>query len=368
MCIAILTTPKQIAEINAGKSNLKCRANVLPVLKAVPSPVRMTIGKEKIVREDGKKVDKFTYGDIDLSIGQTLMGVIDHGDVEFKNMSPDSMTVQYTEADGTTAEKVVLAGETATGFFEGTCVICYIPATEDRSARARIGFDRQVLSNFCRLYAIPIPVAGSETGIEFLSVEAAFQMVKAMLTRNAETLKGALSQKKPGDLKAFMNKATGIPEAWFKSIDGEKQMAHAVMEYLQAWAATCPVRHAILVFLISTAKGLGASIESISIHEHNEDPNYGTSCLPSDFRPLFDSDFAPKGDVFGRAITAVARKVDELGTHEAYVAYFKANYAPIFALEEEEEEIPTLGARLASEVDLEQPEGRTGSYGRTLSC
>ena len=370
MSFSVPTTREQMRAINDKKGNLKCRANVFPVLKVVPTPVKIAIRSEKILNDDGTKSEKIHYDNLDLQTGQVLMGVIAHGNVEFKNMNAESLTVEYKEADGTVKQKVVPAGESTTAFFEGNCAMGYIPADGDKPAMVHIGFDRLVLSNFCRLYAIPMPVAGSETGIDFLSVEAAFQIIKALLTRNQEILDGALDQKKPGDLKTFMGKAVGIPKSWFEATDGECPWSQLAMEYLQAWAATCPVRHSAIVNLINTAKGLGATIDNIFIHEHNQDGTYGTSCFPSDVRPLFDRDFAPKGDIMGKAVTAVARKIDELGTHEAYVAYFKANYAPIFKVEEEEEDISTttLGARLASEVDLAPPEGRTGSNSRTLSA
>ena len=88
---------------------------------------------------------------------------------------------------------------------------------------------------------------------------------------------------------------------------------------------------------------------------------------------LAEGIFKPKGKNFlGPVISAVARKVVELGSHAAYVNWFKETYPPLFELEstvEKEEtvdEIPSLGARLASDVDL-SPSGRTGSNGRTLS-
>jgi hypothetical protein len=61
----------------------------------------------------------------------------------------------------------------------------------------------------------------------------------------------------------------------------------------------------------------------------------------------------------GSAITAVARKVAELGTHEAYVSWFEGNFAPVFVLEEEAP--ATLGARTSSQANLPVPEARTMS-------
>ena len=52
-----------------------------------------------------------------------------------------------------------------------------------------------------------------------------------------------------------------------------------------------------------------------------------------DFRVLFDWMFDPVDrDELGRAITATARRVWELQTHAAYVAWFKEAFPPLFSL------------------------------------
>ncbi len=62
----------------------------------------------------------------------------------------------------------------------------------------------------------------------------------------------------------------------------------------------------------------------------------------------------PNGlNIFGSAITEAARKVDELKTHEVYVAWFKANFPAVFKLMEEDP--TTLGARTASQAELPLP-------------
>jgi hypothetical protein len=357
MCFSVCVTPKQLEVLRKG-SKLSSRANVFPVLKPVVNH-QNTDRKEKTTDAEGKPVDIFHTSELVLSEGQVLRGVTSHGFVEFANMSPASMMAKATNADGTVTEHEVLAGKTTMGFFEGTFFLCYLPACDGKPARVRVGADRQVISNFCGLFALPLRVEGSDVYLNFPNVEAVFQLLKAILTGDASILEEAMGQKKPGDLKKFMNKVKGIPDAWFNAVDGASQsLAYDAMEFLQFWAATCPVRHETLRRIMEAA---GVDAEHVDIYEHNEDGNYGTKSLPEDIRPLFDHDYVPKGgNVMGRAITAVARKVVELKTHAAYVAWFEGNFAPIFKLKEEE--TTSLGARTASQAELPLP-----AAGRSLS-
>jgi hypothetical protein len=244
------------------------------------------------------------------------------------------------------------------GFFEGTFFLCFLPACDNKPARVRVGADRQVISNFCRLFAAPLRVEGSDICLNFPNVEAPFQLFKAILTGDVSILEKALGQKKAGELKNFMGQVKGIPASWFSAVDGASQpMNIEAMGFLQYWAATCPVRHETLCKIMKAA---GVDAEYVDIYEYNDDGNYGTKNHPEDIRPLFDHDFVPKGgNVMGRAITAVARKVVELKTHAAYVAWFEESFAPIFKLDPA---TTTLGARTASQAELPLP-----AAGRTLS-
>lgn len=357
MCFSVCVTPKQLEVLRKG-SKLSSRANIFPVLRPVVNH-QNTDRKEKSTNAEGKSIDIFHTSELVLSEGQVLRGVTSHGFVEFTNMSPVSMMAKVTNADGTVTEQEVLAGENVTGFFEGTFFFCYLPACAGKPARVRVGADRQVISNFCQLFAVPLRVEGSDIRLNFPNVEAFFQLLKAILTGDVSILEKAMEQMKPGALKDFMGEVKGIPNAWFKAIDGaSRPLAFDAMEFLQAWAATCPVRHATLLEIMKAA---GVDAQYVDIHEHNGDGNYGTKSLPEDIRPLFDHDYMPKGgNVMGSAITAVARKVVELETHAAYVAWFEGNFAPVFKLKEEE--TTSLGARTASQAELPLP-----AAGRSLS-
>ena len=359
MCFSILVTPKQL-DILKKASKHTSRANVFPVLRPIVNP--KNVDSVDVTKDaDGNRKEVEITSELLLSEGQLLLGVIEHGQAEVTNMSPESLTVKVIDADGTESDMILLPGENAVSFFEGTFFACYLPACADGPARLRVCADRQVISNFCGLYAAPLKVKGSDVELTFSNVEALFQMFKAILTGDDSVLEAAVGQKKPGGLKQLMGKVK-VPDSWFSS------MSEDAMRFSQFWAATCPVRFATLGKIVSTAASYGVNPEDTYIHEYGPDRIYGTACLPGDVRPLFKYDFVPKGgNVMGSAITAVARKVAELGTHEAYVSWFEGNFAPVFVLEEEavvvlEEEAPaTLGARTSSQANLSVPEARTSS-------
>ena len=85
--------------------------------------------------------------------------------------------------------------------------------------------------------------------------------------------------------------------------------------------------------MMTDAVGLGVNPKDVHFFEYNDDTTYGTNNNPTDFAPLFSSTYGSMGkNVFGKAITTVARKVHELGTYEAYREWFDSTYKPLFVL------------------------------------
>lgn len=365
MCFAVLVTREQFDILRSGKtaaSRNAHRASILPVLK--PVAVHQNADSvRKVVGSDGKETKVVDYSELVLTEGQRLIGITSHGNVEITNMGPESATIEVMQPDGTKLKKPIAAGAEETGFFEGVFFLCYLPAEGERPARVRICFDRQVLSNFCRLWAKKLRVEGLEEDMEllldFASVEALFQIFKILRSGDIAALKEAMDKLKPAEIKTIGNGVKIAPTEWFDGVNGEEAPRFQAMRYLQDWALTCPVRHRIIKKLIEVIKALGVSLDNVDVHEYNDDRTYGTDSLPSNIRPLFSHDFKPKGgDFMGLVVTDVIKRVDMFETHEAYTLWFDTNYGPVFKLKKD---LPsTLGTRTASEAGMDEaPSGRT---------
>jgi hypothetical protein len=146
---------------------------------------------------------------------------------------------------------------------------------------------------------------------------------------------------------------------------GENSLAFKTLLACERWGGTCPKFHALLHKLVHEAVEKGVDPLRVFFYEHNEDKNYSTGFDYRVIRPFFEAEFLENGfklpgqNFAGIAITQVARMVYELETHEAYVAWYKANSPPLFELEQE---ITSLGARTASQAELPLP-----AAGRSLS-
>jgi hypothetical protein len=367
MCFAVLVTREQLDILRSGKtaaSRNAHRASILPVLKPV-AVHKNADSVRKVIGSDGKETKEVEYSELVLTGGQRLIGVTSHGNVEITNMGPESATIEVTQPDGTMLKKQIAAGVQETGFFEGVFFLCYLPAEGDHPARVRICFDRQVLSNFCKLWAKKLRVEGLEEDMEllldFVSVEALFQIFKILLSGDIAALKEAMDKLKPAEIKKVGNNAKDVPPSWFDGVDGEESLRCKVMRFAQAWAPTCPARFELLLRLISIVEELGVSLDNVDVHEYNDDRLYGTDSLSSNIRPLFSHDWKPKGgDFVGIVMSDVLKKVHELKTHEAYTLWFDTNHGPIFKLKEEDP-APTLGARTSSEAGFSVPQARTPS-------
>ena len=367
MCFSVLVTREQLDILRSGKTSASRnahRASILPVLKPVVVH-KNADSVRKVTGSDGKETKEVEYSELVLTGGQRLIGVTSHGNVEITNMGPESATIEVMQPDGTMLKKQFAAGEQETGFFEGVFFLCYLPAEGDYPARVRICFDRQVLSNFCRLWAKKLRVEGLEEDMEllldFASVEALFQIFKILRSGDIAALKEAMDKLKPAEIKKIGNKVDIVPTEWFDGVDGEEALRFQAMRFLQDWALTCPVRYRIIKELIAAIKALGVSLDNVDVHEYNDDRTYGTDSLPSNVRPLFSHDFKPKGgDFMGLVVTEVIKRVAMLETYEAYTLWFDTNYGSVFKLKEEDP-APTLGARTSSEAGFSVPQARTPS-------
>ena len=364
-CPKITLTMAQVIAMQK-KSIVVPRGNLVPVYN-------ISITKYENVDSVDRNQEPVTTHTVEVPEGR-LSGIHSKAPMKVVNRGPGPTKVKVINPDGSTEETSVEVGAEVVTYFEGRIAIVHLPAEDGLPDRARIGFDRYFLSNFLVVDATEFTIKDTGYTINASCLEDVFQKVKAVLTGDMKVLEDALAQNSCPKLKKYMNTAKGIPAEWFEAPLGGKTLAFQVMEYLQAWCATCPVRNAFLVEIMKIATDLGVSPDNVEICEYTDDSNYGCGVVPGDFMPILaEGIFKPKGKNFlGPVISAVARKVVELGSHAAYVNWFKETYPPLFELEstvEKEEtvdEIPSLGARLASDVDL-SPSGRTGSNGRTLS-
>ena len=175
-------------------------------------------------------------------------------------------------------------------------------------------------------------IEGSPNSLNFDCVEAAFQLIKIILSYDLHALQGGANVDKPAKIKSAGQKVT-INQSWFESINEEEPVSQSTMIYLQAWAATCPAHHALLYKLIDDAVTFGVHPNNVHIHEHNPDYIYGTGSHTQDFKILFNTPFSPKGkDILGKAISSIARKVFELKTLGAYIHWFEDTHPPLFKL------------------------------------
>ena len=100
------------------------------------------------------------------------------------------------------------------------------------------------------------------------------------------------------------------------------------MFFLQAWAATCRHRHALLLMLMEHAVESGAASgitpDRVSFYEHVDfDKIYGTGCNPCDHGVMFDDKIDTMGaNIMGRALTQTAYQVYQLQTYDAYADWF----------------------------------------------
>ncbi len=296
-----------------------------------------------------------------------VMGFPTFGKMNVENRGSYTTKIDVTEVVGAkpTVEVPLAPGEKAFAYFEGHLLVIV------SSDGASIAFNRYFLSNFVGLEAVPLFVDGSDTHINAVCLEVMFQLIKASLINNVSILEEALSKTSCPDLKKFMGKAAGIPPSWFSVPEGEQTLANRVMEYLQAWCLTCPKRFALIRELMDLVMEHGVRPENVRFFEYSDDPTYGVSAVPGDFRPILEQDYVPKGkNQLGPILSALACQAIK-GTHADYVNWFRATFPNLFVLNNpepaQEDEDSVLGARTASEADLEVPSGRTSSNGRSLS-
>ena len=357
----VLLTRAQYA-ILLSKKHPEARGCAYPDLVVVEHPRSAIIEK---VQVGDKKVEKVAWEAVEIPAGLELKGVMDHGDTWFTNVGPDRMKTETKDADGQKVIAFAECGARVYAFFEGAFFCLFIPKTDTRPASMHYFFDRQTLSHFCLKHGIPITVADADQLILCTSVEELFQKVKAALTKDEVVLQTATDSVSAGKLKQYMGRAPGVPQEWFDNSKGEDSLAFKTLRYCEHWGATCPSFHAFLRRLVQEAVEKGVDSSNVFFYEHNEDKNYSTGFDYRVIRPFFEAAFLENGfklpgkNFAGIAITQVARMVYELETHEAYVAWFKANFPPLFELEEE---TTSLGARTASQAELPLP-----AAGRSLS-
>ena len=352
----ILSQPEE------DKKHPEARGCAYPDLIHVETPRSAIIEK---VQVGDKKVENVTWEAVELPVGFELKGVMDHGNTWFTNVGPDRMKTETKDADGKKVTASAECGERVFAFFEGVFFCLNIPKTDTRAASVHYFFDRQTLSHFCLKHCIPIPVAGADQPILCISVEEKFQKAKASLTKDEVVLQTATDSVSAGKLKQYMSRAPGVPAEWLDLSKGENSLALQTLNHCEHWGATCPKFHAFLRKLVQDAVEKDVDPSNVFFYEHNEDKNYSTGLDYRVIRPFFEEEFLENGfklpgkNFAGIAITRVARKVYELD-HEAYVAWFKDNFPPLFELEQDT--TTTLGARTASQAELPLP-----AAGRTLS-
>ena len=368
MTFPILITDAQI-DAFVKCAEMTNRPVLSPVLEEVVTTFMNNDCERKIPQPDGTVVKEMVTSELILKPGQKLFGVPDnngdYGVVKLTNMGP-AAELDVLQPDNTRAKQIVATGETVVAFFEASFTLCYFPEVTEgvviSPAKVTAAFDRNGgVSNFCYSGgAVDVPIKGTDKCLKGPCVEALFQLTKAVLTGNTATVEAAAAQPSAGKLKGFMgNRALGVPGKWFKGPDGGNGMCIPVMEYLQAHAATDPSRYSVLEKILKAAMSMGVEKENVSIVEHNKDTLYGDGLLPGDLRSIFEEKPVPGQNQMGRIVTDIARKIVELETHEAYVAWFHANYPPIFEMEE-----VVLGIRTADDAELPES-GRSGSVGRT---
>jgi hypothetical protein len=197
----------------------------------------------------------------------------------------------------------------------------------------RYAFNRQVVSNFCQLNARPlkiVKIVGNTRSIagelSFPCVEAAFQLIKGVLSGATDKLTDAVKITSPGALKGFGRKfPLASDNPWLKANEEYViPVAFTTMYFLQAWAATCENRWNLLYFLMHRAsQQFRVSPDNVFFYEHNDDTNYGTGCHPDDCRVLFSQDIGKKGEnVLGKALSKTARLVYASKTYERYRDWF----------------------------------------------
>jgi hypothetical protein len=130
-----------------SKKHPKPRGCVYPDMEVVQNPRNADLIEK--VQVGDKKVEKVTWGAVEIPPGFELKGVMDHGDACFTNVGPDVMEIENKGADGAKVKSDAKCGARVFAFFEGAFFSLFIPKTEFRPASMHYFFDRQSLSHFC---------------------------------------------------------------------------------------------------------------------------------------------------------------------------------------------------------------------------
>jgi hypothetical protein len=198
----------------------------------------------------------------------------------------------------------------------------------------RYAYSKQVLSNFCTLDALPLKIGKSAQMLKFQCVESVFQLIKIIVSKDYidgyPKLNLAVTQPDPGEIKSVGRSIKTVDPNWFNKESGKytDTVSETTMYFLQAWAATCPTRHRVLLTLMRNAVGQAVDPENVYFYEHVDfDDLYGTGCNSDDFEVMFSDAIESKGqNIMGKALKQTALKVWKLETHEKYIDWFKKTF------------------------------------------
>ena len=277
----------------------------------------------------------------DFGNGNMLQGADKHGNITVKNQHNEIKEIIRGILNGIEVHEYIEPKGDLNLLFKGIFVRCFIaPSDQNTKAIVRYAFDQQVLSNFCELNALPIDIESCDKKMTFPCVESAFQLCKIILTDDDDTLKWGIMKADAVEIKKYGD--TVENDDWFRESSPGGPVAWHVMNYLQAWAATCPIRYNVLYNMMVEAVGLGVDPNDVYIYEYNTDSTFGTGDNPTDFAPLFSRSYEPGGkNVTGKAITNIAREVFKRKNHDNYCEWFRQTYGTLFVLKDPRPSAPS---------------------------